>query len=151
MKYKFISGFGLFVLNQMLSGMVSLSLILGVYHDSPASESRQIQVNGGQDVSKTLLHIALQEGFTNDSVVIKVNGKEVFKKSGVNTRYQIGFADSAEAHIDIGTAEVEVILPLKGLKKSVELQIPGPTYLAVILTPEGNIDFRVSKEPFKYM
>jgi hypothetical protein len=50
--------------------MVLLSLILGVYHDSPACESRQIHVNGGQDVSKTLLHIALQEGFMDDSVII---------------------------------------------------------------------------------
>jgi hypothetical protein len=34
----------------------------------------------------SLLHIALQEGFNDDTVVIRVNGSEVFHKAGVKTR-----------------------------------------------------------------
>ncbi len=43
-----------------------------------------------------LLHIAFQEGFTDDTVVVRVNGREVFRKGSVKTRLQIGYADSFE-------------------------------------------------------
>jgi hypothetical protein len=33
-----------------------------------------------------LLHIALQEGFTGDDVVVRVQGEEVFRKEDVTTR-----------------------------------------------------------------
>lgn len=106
---------------------------------------------GGQSMATELLHIALQDGFINDSVVIRVNGQEVFNKTDIKTRFQIGLADSWEANVNKGKVEVEVILPLKKISKSTILEVSNPTYLGVSLTPEGGIEFRVSKERFLYM
>ena len=62
-----------------------------------------------------LLHIAFQEGFTDDTVVVRVNGEEVFHKGSVKTRLQIGYADSFEMTVEEGSVNVEVLLPLKNL------------------------------------
>ena len=53
-----------------------------------------------------LLHIALQEGFENDSVAMRINGAEIFNKPQVPRRRQIGFADSFETHIGGGAIKV---------------------------------------------
>jgi len=58
-----------------------------------------------------LLHIAFQEGFADDTVVIRVNGKEVFRKASVKTRTQIGYAGSFEVNVQEGSVNVEVTLP----------------------------------------
>lgn len=36
-----------------------------------------------------LLHIALQDGLANDTVVIRSNGQEIYRKTGVSTRTQL--------------------------------------------------------------
>ena len=43
-----------------------------------------------------LLHIAFQDGFTDDTVVVLINGGEVFRKEGVNTKLLLGYADFVE-------------------------------------------------------
>ena len=45
------------------------------------------------------LRIDLQEGFIDDTVEILLNGRQVFHRAGVNTRLQIGLADSVELEI----------------------------------------------------
>jgi hypothetical protein len=50
----------------------------------------------------SLLHIALQEGFSNDEVRIKVNGAQLGSLTGVTTKNQIGFAESLD--LEPGTA-----------------------------------------------
>ena len=98
-----------------------------------------------------LLHVDLQEGFTGDSVVVRVNGKEMFQKLGVRTRVQTGYADSFETNVADGSAEVEVVLPLRNLSESIHLEASEPVYLGVSLTREGRISYQVSHEPFGYL
>lgn len=105
----------------------------------------------GKDVSMALLHIALQEGFTNDTVIIRINGKEIFHKPGVKTRLQIGYADSIEINVQEGSVKVEITLPLRNLSESTVLQVLKPVYLGVSITPENKISCRSSYEPFGYL
>lgn len=104
-----------------------------------------------QEVTMSLLHIALQDGFADDEVIVKVNGEEVFNKSRVRTRFQIGLADSFEINVKEGAVNVEVKLPLKNLSKSITLKVSGSTYLGVSITTEGEINFHISNERFRYM
>ncbi len=99
----------------------------------------------------TVLHIALQDGFVNDEVIIHVNGEKVFHQSGINTRFQIGLATSFEVDVQQGAVEVEVNIPSKNQVKSMVLDVFNPAYLGVSCTAEGKIEFRVSTEPFGYL
>ncbi len=46
------------------------------------------------------LRIALHDGFEDDTVVVKVNGKEVFKQENIETKRQIGKAASFEVKVE---------------------------------------------------
>ena len=97
-----------------------------------------------------LLHIALQEGFEQEPVEIRINGKQVFDKPQVNTRRQIGFADSVEADVAGGAIAVALSLPQRALSVSRVLQVAAPTYVGVSVTAQG-LEFKLSQEPFGYL
>jgi hypothetical protein len=98
-----------------------------------------------------LLHIALQEGFSNDSVRILTNDREVYSKTGVKTRNQIGFADSWEADIPPATVDILISVPSRNASERMALPVLEATYLGVSVTREGKVVYRVSPEPFRYM
>jgi len=108
------------------------------------------QVDEEREANMALLHIALQEGFSGDTVVVRVNGEEVFRKKDVKTRLQIGLADSVELNIAEGPTQVEVLLPAKKLSESVELDVSTPTYVGVSIV-DGKITVRISDVPFGYL
>jgi hypothetical protein len=97
-----------------------------------------------------LVNIALQEGFTGDTVVIKVNDKEVFRDENVKTRLQIGLAASFETSTEEGPVNVEILLPLRNLKETIKLQVSTAIYIGVSIN-QGRIDYRTSDEPFGYL
>ena len=100
----------------------------------------------------TQLHIALQDGFFHDTVVVQVNGKEVFRKGDVKTRFQIGLAESFEVEVPSGDATVEVALPEKKRANSTIVKAGSQLmYLGVSLNERGEVTFLVSQEPFGYV
>ena len=99
----------------------------------------------------TLLHIALQEGFVDDTIVVTVNGTEVFRKTGVNTRHQIGLADSFELDISEDNVTVSVSLPSRDLLNSIRINLPFPLFLGVSITMEDQVSFSISSTPFGYL
>jgi hypothetical protein len=96
------------------------------------------------------LHIALQEGFSGDEVAVRINGREIFHKTGVKTRMQIGFADSAEIDAQPGVVEVEIALPARNAVKQVRLQLTAPCFLAVSIGEDNTINTSCSETPFQY-
>lgn len=98
-----------------------------------------------------LIHIALQEGFADDTVAIQANGKEIFRQSNVRTRLQTGYANSVEVNVPEGSVNVQVLLPSKHLSKSIDLQVPDRVYIGVSVTRNGEINYRISPEPFGYL
>jgi hypothetical protein len=96
------------------------------------------------------LHIALQEGFTGEPVIIRINGKEAYRREKVNTKFQIGYADSFEVNVDEGQVKVEVLLPTKGLSETFEMEVSNPTYIGVSID-QGRIGHRISPQPFGYL
>ena len=97
----------------------------------------------------TTIRIALQDGFEDDSVVIKVNDKEVFKNESVKTKRQIGKAASFDLEVNEGATNVEISLPLKKLSETIDLKVSGEVYLGISLV-EDRIEHRISSEPFRY-
>ena len=97
----------------------------------------------------TTIRIALQDGFEDEAVVIKVAGKEVFKQENVNTKRQIGKAASFEVEVEAGPTTIEVSLPMKDLSENIALKVSGKVYLGISVV-NGRIEHRTSSEPFRY-
>ena len=70
------------------------------------------------------LTIDLQDGFSADRVVILVNGREVAARSGVTTKRVIGLAETLSVEVPDGPVRVEIVLPGRGLRDSVEAKEP---------------------------
>ena len=96
-----------------------------------------------------LLHIALQEGFTNDPVSINIDGQEVYKKDAVRTRTQIGLADSVEVTRPAGDATIEI--HARGATATLTPTLTQDLYVGVSIGPDGSITHRTSSQPFGYM
>lgn len=98
-----------------------------------------------------VLHIALQEGFLDDTVEIHVDGREVFRKEGVTTRLQLGKADSFETTLEGDPATVRVTLPAKDVSETIVVpEVSSTVYLAVSIE-NGKVGHRISSEPFGYL
>jgi hypothetical protein len=95
------------------------------------------------------LVIDLQEGFSNDTVVVRVDAAEVFRKSGVSTNLVISRADSVEAETAEGSVDVGIELPARGLSTSVRVDVAERTYLTVNV--EDEIVTRASNEEPYYL
>ncbi len=98
-----------------------------------------------------LLHIALQEGFRGEPVVVEIGGRERFRKPNVETRTQIGYADSFELSMDESPSTIVVSLPNRGIREPVVVDLKSNLYVGVSVTPANEIQFRIQPEPFGYV
>jgi hypothetical protein len=64
--------------------------------------------NTNQARKHMTLRVRLGEGFQNNTVSVRVDGKEVFRKSGVSTDWTISRADSLEVPLDAPSVQLEV-------------------------------------------
>jgi len=97
-----------------------------------------------------LLHIAFQEGFTGETVAVRINGNEAYRKEQMKTRFQLGYAGSFEVNVEEGSVRVEVLLSAQNLSETFEVQVSAPTYVAVSLA-QNKIVHHVSAQPFGYV
>jgi hypothetical protein len=112
---------------------------------------RQAPLPKSEETGMAILRIDLQEGFQNDVVVIRVDGKEVYRKTGVETNLAIALADSVELNVPESTVQVEVAVPSRNSSESVTVAVQDPTHLAFSITSGGGITHKTSREPFRYM
>ena len=97
-----------------------------------------------------LLNIDLQDGFAGDTVVIHVNGQEVFHKANVVTRTQISYADGVSVPVAASEATVQVDLPDRGLSHTQRVPVAEKTHLSVNLNRDGQLLVREEPEGFRY-
>lgn len=99
-----------------------------------------------------LIHVAIQEGFQNDTLVVHLDGAEVYRRAGLKSRMQIGLADSFDLDAATGPAELRVEVPTRNASVTIPVKVPadGELYVGVSVTPEGSITFQSSDEPFRY-
>jgi hypothetical protein len=96
-----------------------------------------------------VLHIALQEGFSDDQVTVSVDGREVLRRMGVSTRLQVGLAEAIDVAVDQGRHAVTVSAR-SGLE-SIDVEVQDEIYLGISLGRSGTIEHRVSRERFGYV
>lgn len=98
------------------------------------------------------LHIALQEGFLqlNDSVVVRVNGRQVADRQNVRTRTQIGLADAFDVEVPAGELQLEIDMPSRGLREARQVTVEGTTYVGVSVE-NNELRMTVQREAFRYL
>lgn len=79
-----------------------------------------------------LINVALQDGFDGDTVVIRVDGAEAYRRDQLTTRTQISRADDMQLDVPDGPFELEVLVPTQGVEK--RLQIDPHTHPNVSLS-----------------
>ena len=90
------------------------------------------------------LHVKLRDGFSNDTVTIKLNGKEVYRKSGVSTDLTISFADAVEFPVEEPVVNLEVAIE-GGQKEHKEIRVRETAFVDVWVI-EGQMELRGSKD-----
>lgn len=78
-----------------------------------------------------LLRIDLQEGFQNDTVVIRVKGKQVLRKAGLTTKLILGYAEALEIEVPEGSMNVRVLVPTRKLARTIPVRIPRDNHIGV--------------------
>jgi len=115
-------------------------------------QRRTISAAGLTEKKKmTHLHIALQVGFSNDTVRIEIDGQVVFSKQGVTTPSNVGLAESFDLTLPNGTHNVIIVIPTRQTAETIPLNLAAPTYLGILLSEQGKITYQISPRPFAYM
>jgi hypothetical protein len=127
--------------------MLVLALGCSAYGERPVASTAG---NKKTEVHSVTLHIDLQDGFQNDEVIVRLDGKEVFHKSGVNTDIRISRADGFEAKTTKAEALVDVEFPQKHVKGSQTFKASETPHIGISIR-EGKAQIRLSAEPFLYM
>ena len=117
-----------------------------------ATPNENLSADGAPLLSSGLstLVIELREGFSDDRVVIEVNGELVFDKEEVNTDYSIGLADLVELPIPEGTATVQVEVPSRRLSGTIESEATKTLYLRAVIS-EDKLELEISETLVPYV
>jgi len=102
-----------------------------------------------------LLHIDLKDGFQDDTVIIKVNNSEEFRKEHITTDLRIALATKFTTNVTSGEVELQAIIPSKDLADSYKFIASSETYIGISIMdpglPNEKIQFSISDEPFAYL
>lgn len=128
------------------AAIVTVALIAGC-QPNDARETRGPPPSGE---TTAMLHVALQDGFDDDRVQIRLNGESIYERSGVSTDYRISRADALEVPLRDGPMRLAVTLPDRDLSGAVEVRGDGPVYVGVTVA-DGTVQFRLSDQPFGYL
>lgn len=87
-----------------------------------------------------LLHIALQEGFEHDEVIVDV-AATTNEFSDVSTRMQIGVAQTFDVEVPRGTTSVAVRVQSRGSQGDIAVRVGSEHWLRIDLAADGSVTF----------
>jgi hypothetical protein len=96
-----------------------------------------------------VIHVALQDGFIDEHVVVRLDGDEVFASESVRTRFQIGLAEEFELDVVSTAAELEFSMPARGVAKTVQIDGGEERWVGASVAGDG-LEVVVSDRPFRY-
>jgi flagellar motor switch protein FliM len=97
------------------------------------------------------ISIDLQEGFSGDEVILREGGKEIYHARNVTTKTQIGLADTFTAELSAGKTILNVIMPSRHIEETREILPAENLHIAVSVTPNNKLEWKLSDSPFYYM
>ena len=96
------------------------------------------------------VHFAFQDGFANDDVIVRVNGREVIRESQLKGQDpMLPIAAVRDIELEATTGKVNVEIPSRGLSRSFDLDFRESPYVGIAIVG-GDIAMRKSSRPFEY-
>ena len=95
------------------------------------------------------LSIALQDGFTGEEVVVRVDGDEV-ARTEARTAWEISFATSFDVAVPSGYHTIELEIPHRGIRSEHTVEARGPLWVGISVDDAAAV-WRDSLEPFGYL
>jgi hypothetical protein len=96
------------------------------------------------------VHLAFQDGFANDDVVVRVDGREVVRESGLKgLDPMIPLAAQRNVQIERPAGRLDVEVPTRGLSRAFDLDFAKSPYVGIAIVG-GEIAVRQSSRPFEY-
>ena len=96
-----------------------------------------------------LVVIDLQDGFDGETVILQVDGNEVFQGTDVRTRYQIGLAHTVNLELTPGPHRLSVALPNRNLTATAEFD-PQESGFIGISRLNNRLEIKLSGQQFLY-
>jgi len=96
------------------------------------------------------LHLAFEDGFDDDTVVVRVDGREVTRRIGLRSSLATALAATEDAQVGSGAGEVAVAVSSRGLTATRKVDFTAEPHLAIAIR-DGALVLRTSREPFVYM
>jgi hypothetical protein len=97
-----------------------------------------------------MLHVHLQEGFNDDDVELRVDGRLELRHRGVTTRLLTGYADQISVDLPDGHHEIDVRVPTRSMSSEFSVALTGDLWVG--LSVEAGRLVRIdSTEPFAYL
>lgn len=125
--------------------IVVVTLLIGSACDSDVVGRAGVLAQAQYDTRTMMrLSVKLRDGFSNDTVTIKVNEKEVYRKSGVSTDLTISFADAVEVPVEQSIVQLQVAVE-GGQTKTKEVRVRETPFVDVWII-EGKMELRESQE-----
>lgn len=90
-----------------------------------------------------LLTIKLRDGFKNDTVTLRANGREIYNKSRVTTDLSISFADAMEIKFAATVVRLEAVLN-EAETKAIEINLQETPFVEIWIV-DGHMELRASK------
>jgi len=97
------------------------------------------------------LHVALEDGFSGDDVIVRVGGEKAFEAEALRTRLQVGLAGQFTVEVADGDVEVTVEVPGRRITHCQQVTVDGPTWVGISLGERDDVTARISPEPFGYV
>jgi len=94
------------------------------------------------------LHITLRDGFRGHTVVIVVDGHEVYHRAGVTTDPTMSRADAVKLVVAPRLVQVAVSVTPGDYIASLDLDVSAHPHLAISLVGEGTVSFETSAHRF---
>ena len=91
------------------------------------------------------LHIALREGFQGQTVVITVDGREVYRRSGVTTHRESEETDGVDVAVASDIARIAVFVTPGNLAGTMVFDVSRHPRVAINLVGEGTIGFETCR------
>jgi hypothetical protein len=97
------------------------------------------------------LHIALRDGFRGHTVVIVVDGREVYRRAGVATDPTTARADTVDVTTESRVAHIAVSVTPGNIGASADLDVSAYPHVAISLVGVGTVCFEISPWPFRFL
>ena len=68
-----------------------------------------------------LIHLALQDGFEDDEIVLRVDGSEAYRGEGITTRTQISHAADMQLEVPDRPFILEAEVPTRGVREAFDI------------------------------